>query len=307
MGDPGDYVERIKAFPPDWWKMESVACTLAKCFAQHLVAIEVAFLSEGTPAHDFYTGFLLRWGPLDLWVTAGHVVARIRELLANPKVQILRAGLLDGYETEDAAAVPVALGDLPLFSAEPEFDFGAAGLREAYVAPILANPRFRPLTPAVWHNHERAQPEGYYIVGLPQEWVQVREVGTRTGELLSKATMGIACVPVERDPAPTSEQGEFWGHPGAFYGRLCPVHNDDGSPLKRIEGMSGGPVFSIERTQDGQFRYYLFGIQSAWLPCSRVIRAAPISQVADLIRQAMAYMHDHLGESDSADRDGGCG
>jgi hypothetical protein len=99
MGDPGDYVERIKAFPPDWWKMESVACTLAKCFAQHLVAIEVAFLSDGTPAHDFYTGFLLRWGPLDLWVTAGHVVARIRELLANPKVRILRAGLLDGYET----------------------------------------------------------------------------------------------------------------------------------------------------------------------------------------------------------------
>ena len=59
--------------------------------------------------------------------------------------------------------------------------------------------------------------------------------------------------------------------------------------------------FSIERTQDGQFRYHLFGIQSAWLPCSRVIRAVPIWQVEDLIRQGMAHMLDGFGESDSAE------
>jgi hypothetical protein len=37
------------------------------------------------------------------------------------------------------------------------------------------------------------------------------------------------------------------------------------------------------------------------LPCSRVIRAVPIWQVEDLIRQGMAHMLDGFGESDSAE------
>ena len=47
---------------------------LAKCFAEHLIALEVAYLSDEKPAYAVFTGFLLRLGPLDLWVTAGHVI-----------------------------------------------------------------------------------------------------------------------------------------------------------------------------------------------------------------------------------------
>lgn len=293
---PKDGEAQANVFQPDWWKIEGVARTLAKCFAEHLVALEVAFLVDGKPGYDVYTGFMLRLGSIDLWVTAGHVIDRIRELLANSKVSIVRAGLLDGYDSDDAAAIPVHLESLPLFSAEPDLDFGVAFLREAYVAPIVANPRFRLLTPVVWHNHDKAEPEGYYIVGMPEEWVDVRDVGTRPGKVLRKATMGIACVPVERiEPTTGEEPQEFWHHAGAFYGRLLPIRSDDGTPLESVLGMSGGPVFSIERTKDDQFRYYLYGIQSAWLPSSRIIRATPIAHVADLVHEGMAHASRQLG------------
>jgi len=294
---PDDSAERVKAFPADWWKLPVVAETLAKCFAEHLVALEVAYLSDGRPAHAVFTGFLLRLALLDLWVTAGHVIETIRELLEHPRVRIIRAGLLDGYQQEGATTIPVPLADLPLFSTGAPLDFGTIALRKAYVAPIIGNPRFRPLTPVVWKNHDRAQAEGFYIVGMPAKWVEVREIGARPGEVLRKATMSIACIPVERiQPNSEAEPKDFWSHEGAFYGRLLPVAYDDGTPLDDIAGMSGGPVFSIERTDEGQFRYYLFGIQSAWLPASRIIRAAPIAQVADLIRRGMAYALDEGGE-----------
>lgn len=296
MAVTDDRAARAKAFPPDWWKAESVAGTLAKCFAEHLVALEVAFLCGGRPEHVVYTGFLLRFGPLDLWVTSGRMIGRIRRLLDHPKISVVRAGLLDGYDREGAKAVPVPIDDLPLFSAEPSLDFGTAFLREAYVAPITANPRFRPLTPVVWQNHEKAQPEGHYLVSMPKQWVEVRDMGTKPGEVLRRATMGIACIPVERiEPTGGEEPKKFWGHPGAFYGRLLPIRSDDGARLERIVGMSGGPVLSIERTEDGHFRYYLFGIQSAWLASRRIIRAASISHVASLIREGTAYALEQPG------------
>ena len=291
MSVPDDSPERVKGFPPDWWKRSDVAATVAKGFAQHLVILKVAYLSDGAPAHTVFTGFLLRIGALDLWVTAGHVIDVIQQLLGNPKVRIVRAGLLDGYQQEGATTIPVPLDNLPLFSAEPALDFGVAFLRRAYVAPIIANPNFRPLTPIVWQNHESIQAEGFYIVGVPDEWVEVRDVGTQPGRILRKGTMSIACIPVERiQPAPGQEPEEFWGHSGAFYAQLLPVQYDDGQPLGDIAGMSGGPVFSIHRTPEGQFRYSLFGIQSAWLRSKRIIRATPIARVEDVIRNGMAHV-----------------
>ena len=101
-----DHIEdakgRVGAFPLDWWKSQGVANILAKCFAEHLVTLEVAFTVEGEPAHDACTGFLMRLGPIDLWMTAGHVIDQIRDILASPKVNVVRAGLLDGCDREDA-------------------------------------------------------------------------------------------------------------------------------------------------------------------------------------------------------------
>ena len=296
MNPSSDRAKHVKAFSADWWKEERVARILAECFGEHLISLEVAFCLDGKSEYEVYTGFLLSLGVIHLWVTAGHVINRIGELLKHPEVKIVRAGLVDNYSREDAEAIPVSLEDLPVFSAEPHVDFGVAVLRKGYVDPITANPRFRPLTPIIWHRREEAEPEGYYIAGIPEEWVEVREIGRRGGEVLRKATMGIACVPVERIKRRTGEEPkDFWNHPGAFYGQLLPIHLENGVPLGSIKGMSGGPVFSIERTKDRQFKYYLFGIQSAWLASERIIRAAPIEHVEGVINKLLAQVLEEFG------------
>jgi len=60
-----------------------------------------------------------------------------------------------------------------------------------------------------------------------------------------------------------------------------------------IDGVSGGPIFGIERLAEG-WRYHLAGIQSGWLPKSRVVTFYPampfLDSMAKIIRQAKAQV-----------------
>jgi hypothetical protein len=76
-------------------------------------------------------------------------------------------------------------------------------------------------------------------------------------------------------------KGDFWDHPTSFYGRI--IDQADGDDLARIEGMSGGPLFSIERTPEGRMKFRLFGVQSSWLPEKRIIRAESLVDFANIL------------------------
>lgn len=261
-----------------------IAAILAQCFGEHIVGLEVHYTMAGRPQYLLYTGVLLGIRDCHFWLTAGHVVDELMKLQESPAVENVRPGLVDGYDHAHAATIPVSLRDLHLLKPTAAVDFGFAFLREGYVAPLLANPGMRPVTPLIWRGHESSSPEGYYLVGFPNERTSLVEVSRTSTRMECRGRTQLVCLPLERVvPQGNEEPRGFWSHPGGFYGRLLHRTDSSGEPLSSIEGMSGGPILSIERTLQGQLKYRLFGIQATWLPRSGVLRGEPVSTIAALL------------------------
>lgn len=251
----------LSSWAPGWWKDQGVAVTLSHCFARHVVALGISLTCEGKRDYQWLTGFLVQVGDLDFWLTAGHIIDAIEEILHDPRVKVVRATWNDGYDNSEAVAVPVSMEDLPRYR-DAENDFGAILIRKGYAAPILANPKIVPLTPEIWWHHKTSRPDGFYVVGHPREWCELQEVARSRKGRFYFAASALACIPVDRiSPDPGDVQNEFWAHPDAFYGQVLPVMKSKLEPLRSIKGTSGGPIFSIERTPDNHLKYRLFGIQ----------------------------------------------
>lgn len=284
--------------PTGWWKDQQVASILSECFGEHLIGLEVHYTAKAQPMYSLYTGFLLEVAGLHFWVTAGHVVNTLKQYLTNAEVANVRGGLVDGYQHPYGATIPVSLQDMPLHGPFGDLDLGIAILREGYVKPLLANPKVRPLNPLAWKGHESSTPDGYYLVGFPSARTALVELSRSEELLLCRGRCQVVCLPVERvSPKDKEQSGAFWNHPGAFYGRLIRREDSSGRPLESVLGMSGGPILSIECAPGRQFRYRLFGVQSAWLEPSGFIRGVPISALADLLAHALEASGDQGQEA----------
>jgi hypothetical protein len=231
------------------------------------------------------TGFLLHHREVLLWVTAGHVVDKIRQVLSDANNDILRMRWLDGCQIEGAESVVVHNRDLTTYSArEQGMDFGVVALTGLDRDNLIGGGRVVVMTEQIWKNLHLAQPEGYYIVGYPQEWLEIRRERLDEKRVRGSARANLACVPLERiEPPPDGQPASFWNDPEAFYGRILPFADDAAGQPGSIVGMSGGPVLSIERDFGGDLRYRLFGIQSKWLERSRRVRAEPIHTIVAMM------------------------
>jgi len=275
--------------PDDWWRWMSTCQILADWFSRHLLGLFLSYRknSEKQARHAIATGFLLYHREVLLWVTAGHVVDKLDEILSNPNTDVLRMRWLDGCEIPGAESVVVHNRDLMMFSAcEQGMNFGVVAIAGLDETNIVNGGRVLVMTEQIWKNLHLAQPEGYYIVGYPKEWLEVRKERLTDNQVRGSAIANLACVPVERIDPPTAGQPEsFWDDSEAFYGQILPFADDLTGQPESIVGMSGGPVLSIERDLDGNLRYRLFGIQSKWLPRSRKVRAEPIHKVVAMMNE----------------------
>ena len=283
MTHVNDQAGAMAELPDGWWKRDAVAKKLSGLFSSHIVPMLISVVVEKKARFLWFTGFLLQVADLTFWLTARHILEEIERLREDRSINVERSRWVDSATGSVELGVPIDLGDIPSYR-DPEIDFGAIFIKPGYAAPLLASPGVEPLTPEAWFNHEKAHPEGYYVVGIPDELCEEDEIGRTEDHRIYQCTGYVVCNPVEAvSPEGRSGNDGFWNHPGAFFGRVLEVTDDNGRPLTSITGMSGGPVLSIERTPEARLKYRLFGIQSAWLPQSRILRAEPISKVADII------------------------
>jgi len=91
--------------------------------------------------------------------------------------------------------------------------------------------------------------------------------------------INLVSIPVMRIKPRDSSAGNFWDDPHAFYGNLLPFTDDIGGQPRDIEGMSGGPIISIEKDPTSGIRYRLFAIQRSWLPQERKIRGELVCRI----------------------------
>ena len=274
--------------PVDWWQREHVCLQLRDVFQRHMAGLHVRFRHRGEVQHELFSGFLVFHRELYMWITAAHVIQLIDTLKQDPDVTITGASLIDNGFQGDNASIPIGLDSVVMFQADPDgLDFGIIWLRPAYALPILNNPKMQFMDKEIWRNHERASPEGFYVIGFPYKWNIFQEPNGGKGLL----TTGIACFPATRigDRGEDANEGtdRFWGHPEGLYLQLEPFADTGTYCTEKIEGMSGGPVVSVERNAVGQLVYRLYGVQSAWLPQSRIARAVQIGAIVHVIDEPL--------------------
>ena len=267
--------------PTDWWRRKSTCQILLNWFKRYLLGLFLSVEIEGKVQHELYTGFLLLYKENLMWATAGHIIDEIREIKSNPNVRIVRMRWLDDSKISGAESVPVHSSNFRTYSAtEFGIDFGVADITGLDRENILKNNRIEIMTEQGWKNLHLANPEGYYIIGYPKEWVETNEVRLPNNRILGSVLANAACIPVEQIEYPGKHPTkEFWNDPRAFYGGMLPYSDEPGHQPENIKGMSGGPLISIERTPNREFRYRLFGIQRSWDENTRSIRVEPIENI----------------------------
>ena len=286
----GDQIHKeIMDLPDEWWRYASTCRVLSGWFIRHLLGLFLSVEERGQIRHGVLTGFLLHYQDILLWVTAGHVINGINERLSNPNIKVLRMRWLDGCEIPGAESIPVHNRNLKMFSTlkSDGIDFGVAAITGLDAENILRNNRVQTMTEQIWKNLHLAQPEGYYVLGFPEEWFEVQEDRLPDNKILGSAQANLACLPVKRiDYRGFSHTKEFWDDPGAFYGQVLPFADEPGYQPKSITGMSGGPVFSIERTA-AEILYRLVGIQRSQDKDERLIRAEPIQRIVNIMKDGV--------------------
>jgi hypothetical protein len=167
-----------------------------------------------------------------------------------------------------------------------EIDLGFAHITGLDEANIKNGNQVQILSEQGWRNIHRAKPEGFYVIGYPKEWIQVR-LPDGEGQTMGTAIISLSCLPIQRVPF-KEDGGSFWKDPKSFYGKVMPFKDLDGGQPKSPLGMSGAPLISLERGFDEngeeRIRYYLFGVQRSWNEVD-TIRAEPIEKVAGIIEQ----------------------
>lgn len=274
---------------PDWWQKAASCQTIAKLIERHLLGLFIAY-RIGTQHHEYvFSGCKLYYKDFLFWLTAGHVIDLVDKMRSGPEIDIRIMRWLDGCEIEGAHTIPVSNTEFRTLSTYADgdgIDFGIGHIDGHDARAILHNPNARYLTELAWKNVDRSRPEGFYLVGFPGEWGEHTEERISAKQAKHSFEAKVVCLPIRRidypDPHPNDE---FWNDPEAFYGQILPYSDVPGHQPKDIDGMSGGPIYSIERDEDGRMQYWPFGIQRSWDRGKRSIRAEPIHRIISFIKR----------------------
>lgn len=275
--------------PDHWSRTESTCYQLSKCFGRHVVGLAIDYAYDGESKTNIYTTVLLHAADRLMLMTAGHVVAEIDKLIDHPSVQIKSAAFLDPTARHGQNRIRCRLEDLNRVGSDVDgFDFGLISLTYGYAHTLMGPGTLEPISKNTWFKHTESTPEGFYVIGFPKSEITKKVVSTRGKEY--HISFALACLPFNRitreDAMDITNNQEFCESPSALYGQLLPDPIGKFDPIESIVGMSGGPILSVEREDDGGFRYRFFGLQSAWMRNNRIIRgtaAATIDEIVDLM------------------------
>jgi hypothetical protein len=272
--------------PSDWWRSIEASEDMARCLRRHLLGLWIRGKVQGDMEHEFFTGFLLDYRDTLLWITAGHVIDRINEILSNQSVKIGGIQWVDQCNIPNAGSIPISHPLCRYSATEIGIDFGAIKVQGLEADIIRASDENKPLTEQVWRGLDRAHPEGYYVFGYPKQGFETDRGVDANGREWGIIEAKLACLPVERiefeDRYQFRGSAQWWNKRDSFFGQIRPFTDDAIGQIEEIEWMSGAPVFSVER-EPGGIRYRLVGIQSSWVKKVRQIRAEPIHRIVSLI------------------------
>lgn len=265
--------------------MTQPKANLADYFSSHLVTMIYRHEERdrhGKPVKGTITvgngsGFLMVYRDVWFLLTAGHVIEEIERLFSLP-VGHASVHLVDGlgYEARYHHQYPLpyeALRRTPVGDAD-RIDYGLIILNDLTIEALKAN-NLKPVTPENWRNPPE-EFEEYFLVGTPQELVGLNS----RSAVADVEKVGAVLLPV----TPINTPPEHMATPfPRFYGRInLPSGDSTHPPLTTILGMSGGPIFGMNKIGE-RYVYWFYAMQSGWDESSRTIAACPFKPFADHI------------------------
>jgi len=228
-------------------------------FNKHLVVLVAR--SEHWAGPYVATTFVISVADQWFLATAGHVLEDLQSEIARVPDGAVQFMLVDsgGLDAKDFTPVPFVLdANLPLvLGDDSDFDYAAIPLSPFYRRQLEAN-GIAALDEQVWEKQPTSA-DYFVLLGVPRELVTPQPDGT--------LDLGYSMHVLQYRPDP----------PDGFKEKKGPRFHFDiamGAGVD-IKGMSGGPVFALRREPNDQLRYWLIGVQSSWLPVSKVVATCP--------------------------------
>ncbi|MBO6724295.1 MAG: hypothetical protein JJ911_01360 [Rhizobiaceae bacterium] len=202
------------------------------------------------------------------WLSAGHIVEEIAELLDSPGTTVT-ALIADIFSPGGSThAIPFVLNRNELafiHDTELKLDFGLIPIRDNYLRMLRSNGT-EVLTKKNWQSQHTIEFHSYSLLGIPAQLAGATDSGG--------FRLGLTLVPITNVELVDAE-GEAAG-----YHRLRGRISADMGSLESIKGMSGGPLLGFNHSDPP--RYWVVGIQSTWLPQSKTIFACPLPLIGEL-------------------------
>lgn len=257
---------------------------LLEFFGRHLLAICLTYrltnASKEQPlSFAAYNGTLINITGKICFLTAGHVLADLKEKLDDDRIEVIDVVLADTFAKDRASDKPVPFDVRNehfyiVDDKEQGLDFGAIPLRPYYINLLARNGTIA-LDEERWIHQHGVHFDGYAMLGLPQELTS--PVVDASGNGAVSPTM--FWVVRHETPPPDTPQTT---HP-RFVGEIA-----EGLSVTDIRGMSGGPIFGFRIEGENAVRYWVVALQSTWLPTRRIVFGCPLPTLAPLLKNLMA-------------------
>lgn len=275
-----DLSEAVNRLPKDWWKTIEISSTCSNLFKGYILGLMLSGKIYGTNQTTLFSGFLFEFENTLIWFTAGHVIECINRILSDNNPDEVTGRWMDWETIPGAESIPVNFKEFHPFSSQDySHDLGM------YILGPLETEIIRKNEHSICFHVDQAtdiqnfEPEGYFLLGFP---ASLREEA-RINQFQSSFKSALVCLPIAK--IPFSPDLPFQTpNPNAFHGKIIDFP-DSPSTQFSVPGMSGGPVIGIKRDPLKGIDYRLFAIQSDWLSESRLIRAEPILEPVQWIKE----------------------
>lgn len=266
-----------------------------KYFCRHLVSlvcrcdpIDATGKPAGPPEFFGLSGQVLSIRGAWFLLTAGHIIKGVEDRLASGRYA-LSFYLVDdlGPNVVDHNIIQFEYQDsLKWYWDEDGVDVGLVSLRPYYRSLLQAN-GIEPISEEHWRNQSNVECNRHLMLGFPTELIGMDIKQTPQGyRLTGSISPAMIFVTKLDDPPPDAASV---GNP-RFVGQI------GAHVIADIDGMSGGPIFGIEKGRED--RYWTVAVQHSWLPSKRVIFGTPVSFIGKFIDEVVSEAEGEEGDNE---------
>ena len=242
--------------------MTNLTESMIKSAGKHFIGLSGVQETNGQKNAHIFSSFIVDVDGLWILITAGHILRAIQSAInAGSSFDVWR--LDDQMASEgNGVAFPVPF-DFVLqdwFVLEDQaigLDYAALHLSDYFIRHLKAG-GVEPIEESAWGDYIQEH-DFWVLFGIPSETVAYDEE--------TQMAARFAVLPLEETDPP---KGLISNSGNKFFAKISDLGN-----ITDIDGMSGGPVFSLKKV-GGVWNYHVIGVQSSWYKSQKILAACPI-------------------------------